>query len=70
MSAARLLEIKKMTSAATAEKVFITAFLDLKTYKKFCDQIAWETDVWIAENPDHMIHLNGDRFMGPRTTAT
>ena len=44
--------------------------LDLKTYKKFCDQIAWETDVWIAENPDHMIHLNGDRFMGPHTTAT
>ena len=50
--------------------MFITAFLDLKTYKKFCDQIAWETDVWIAENPDHMIHLNGDRFMGPHTTAT
>lgn len=70
MSAARLLEIKQMTSAATAGKVFITAFLDLKTYKKFCDQIAWETDVWIAENPDHMIHLNGDRFMGPHTTAT
>ncbi len=70
MSAARLLEIKRMTSAATAGKVFITAFLDLKTYKKFCDQIAWETDVWIAENPDHMIHLNGDRFMGPHTTAT
>ncbi|WP_286338729.1 BsuBI/PstI family type II restriction endonuclease [Bacteroides caecimuris] len=28
--------------------------------------IAWETEVWIAENPDHMIHFNGDRFIGPR----
>lgn len=43
---------------------------DICCLRKFCDQIAWETDVWIAENPDHMIHLNGDRFMGPHTTAT
>ncbi|MCC8029531.1 MAG: hypothetical protein LIO75_07040 [Lachnospiraceae bacterium] len=28
--------------------------------------MAWETEVWIAEMPDHMIHLNGDKFMGPR----
>ncbi|MFS2517149.1 MULTISPECIES: BsuBI/PstI family type II restriction endonuclease [Parabacteroides] len=28
--------------------------------------IAWETEVWIAENPGHMIHFNGDRFIGPR----
>ena len=67
MSSARLLEINEMTPSVTAGKVFVTAFLDLKTYKKFCDQIARETDVWIAENPDHMIHLNGDRFMGPHT---
>lgn len=30
------------------------------------DQLAWETEVWIAEMPDHMIHLNGNRFLGPR----
>lgn len=28
--------------------------------------LAWETEVWIADEPDHMIHLNGNRFMGPR----
>jgi hypothetical protein len=28
-------------------------------------QIAWETEVWLAENPNHMIHFNGDRFLGP-----
>lgn len=70
MSAARLLEINQMTPEVKAGKVFITAFLDRKTYKKFSDQIAWETDVWIAEEPDHMIHLNGDKFMGPHKSAT
>ena len=31
------------------------------------NHIAWETEVWIVENPDHMIHYNGDKFMGPYT---
>jgi len=70
MSPARLLEIEQMTPDVAAGKVFITAFLDKSAYKRFSDQIAWETDVWIAEDPDHMIHLNGDRFMGPHHVAT
>lgn len=69
MSEARLMEINQMTSGVKAGKVFLTAFLDRRTYKRFSDQIAWETDVWIAEEPDHMIHLNGDRFMGPHASA-
>ena len=55
-----------MTKDVTAGKIFITAFLDFKTYKRFAEGLAWETEVWIAEMPEHMIHLNGDRFMGPR----
>lgn len=70
MSPARLLELNQMTAGVTAGKVFITAFPNRQAYKKFSDQIAWETDVWIAEDPDHMIHLNGDRFMGPHSSAT
>lgn len=50
----------------TAGKIYVTAFLDFKTYKKFSESLAWETEVWLAEMPDHMIHLNGDKFMGPR----
>lgn len=38
----------------------------MKTFKKFAEDLAWETEVWLAEMPDHMIHLNGDKFMGPR----
>lgn len=66
MDPKRILEIKEMTKNVTAGKIFITAFLDFKTYKKFSEVLAWETEVWIAELPEHMIHLNGDKFLGPR----
>lgn len=66
MDPKRILKITEMTKDVTAGKIFVTAFLDFKTYKKFAEELAWETEVWIAEMPDHMIHLDGDRFMGPR----
>lgn len=66
MDPKRILEITEMTKDITAGKIFVTAFLDFKTYKRFAEELAWETEVWIAELPEHMIHLNGDRFMGPR----
>ncbi len=59
----RILELTEMTKNVTAGKIFVTAFLDFKTYKKFSETLAWETEVWIAEMPEHMIHLNGDRFI-------
>ena len=67
MNPKRIREIEEMTQNVTAGKIYVTAFLDFKTYKKFSDSLAWDTEVWLAENPDHMIHLNGDRFLGPRT---
>ena len=66
MDAKRILEITEMTKNVTAGKIFVTAFLDFKTYKRFSENLAWETEVWIAEMPEHMIHLNGDKFSGPR----
>ena len=66
MEPKRILEIEDMTKNVTAGKIYVTAFLDFKTYKKFSEELAWETEVWIAELPEHMIHLNGDKFMGPR----
>jgi type II restriction enzyme len=32
---------------------------------KYLRDIAWETDVWLAENPSHLIHFNGEKFLGP-----
>lgn len=66
MEPKRVKEIEEMTRNVTAGKIYITAFLDFKTFKKFSALLAWETEVWIAEMPDHMIHLNGDKFLGPR----
>ena len=45
--------------------VFVTAFSDRQTLKPYLGTIAWETEVWVAETPDHLIHFNGDRFLGP-----
>ena len=55
-----------MTKNVKSGKIYITAFPDISTYKKFVVDLAWETEIWIADNPDHMIHMNGNKFMGPR----
>jgi hypothetical protein len=66
MEPKRIKEIEEMTVGVKAGKIYVTAFLNFKTFKKFSELLAWETEVWIADMPDHMIHLNGDRFLGPR----
>lgn len=66
MDPKRIKEIEEMTAGVTVGKIYVTAFLDFKTFKKFSESLAWETEVWIADMPDHMIHLNGDKFLGPR----
>jgi len=65
ISETRLLHLKNITKKVKCDIVYVTAFNDVKTFKKFASEIAWETEVWIAENPDHMIHFNGDKFLGP-----
>ena len=44
--------------------VFVTAFPDKQTFIRFTSEIAWETEVWLADNPSHLIHFNGDKFLG------
>ena len=56
----------RISQMLTAGKIFVTAFLDFKTYKKFAEELAWETEIRIAEMPERMIHLNGNRFIGTR----
>jgi BsuBI/PstI restriction endonuclease domain len=45
--------------------VFVTAFEGRRTMQTFVSHLAWESEVWIAEDPNHMIHFNGKRFLGP-----
>jgi len=66
VSPKRHVELEKLFEKCKVAKIYVTAFLDFATYKKYANDIAWETEVWIAKMPSHMIHLNGDKFMGPR----
>ena len=66
VSPKRVIELEDFTKECKAGKVYVTAVPDRAEFKKHVADIAWETEVWIAENPDHMIHFNGDRFIGPR----
>lgn len=66
MSPKRIIEINEISTRSKSGKIFVTAFPDGKTFKRFYEELAWETEVWIADNPDHLIHLNGDRLLGPK----
>jgi hypothetical protein len=65
VSPKRLVELEKFLKKCKAGKIYVTAFPDFTEFKKHSKHIAWETEVWLVEAPDHMIHFNGDRFIGP-----
>lgn len=48
--------------------VYVTAFLTRQMMREYLPIISWSTEVWIADAPDHLIHFNGDRFLGPYAT--
>jgi hypothetical protein len=58
-------ELKELFASCKAGLVFVTAFETRRTMQTFVSQIAWESEVWIAEDPDHMVHFDGERFLGP-----
>lgn len=58
-------ELAALFAKATSGLVYVTAFPDRATYRKYSADVAWETEVWIADAPEHMIHFNGSRFLGP-----
>jgi len=64
-SAKRRKELKDLFAGCKAGLVFVTAFETRRTMQTFVSHIAWESEVWIAEDPDHMIHFNGERFLMP-----
>jgi type II restriction enzyme len=66
ISPARLVALKALCTKCKLPVVFVTALMDRNAFRKWAPEIAWETEVWIAQEPDHMIHFNGDRFLGPR----
>lgn len=58
-------ELKQLFRGSSKNLVFVTAFPSRQEMAKYLAEISWETEVWLADNPEHMIHFNGDRFLGP-----
>jgi hypothetical protein len=59
-------ELSDLFKASTAGLVYVTAFPDRgEIMRKFLSVVAWETEVWCASDPTHLIHFNGIRFLGP-----
>lgn len=65
MDGKRHAELTTLFAKSKAGRVFVTAFPDRSLMAKFLGDLAWETEVWCASDPTHMIHFNGDRFLGP-----
>ena len=64
MSSTRVAVLKQLLKDCKADLIFVTAFSTRTDFKKWILDIAWETEVWIADNPDHLIHFNGHKFLG------
>jgi hypothetical protein len=58
-------ELRQIFADASAGIVYVTAFPDRAIMSRYLGDIAWETEVWVADSPDHLIHFNGSRFLGP-----
>jgi len=62
-------ELAKLFAKSTAGIVYVTAFPNRTVMSRYLSEIAWETEVWVADAPSHLIHFNGDRFLGPYKNA-
>ena len=66
VSPTRIVDLEVMLPACPAGAVYVSALPDFGDFRKHMRSIAWETEVWLCDTPDHMIHYDGERFLGPR----
>lgn len=65
VDAKRYGELNRLFSASSAGLVLVSCFPSRADMRKYLGDIAWETEVWCADAPSHLIHFNGERFLGP-----
>ena len=70
ITAERKYELEQMMGECADKCIYITAFESNDAFRNCKEDLAWETEVWIVTNPDHMIHRNGFRFIGPYGETT
>lgn len=61
----RYTELKALFAPSLSGLVYVSCFKSRAAMRKYLATIAWETEVWCADNPSHLIHFDGERFLGP-----
>ena len=69
VSPERVEELEVILKDCVPTRVYVRALPDFRQFKQHVAQIAWETAVWVTEIPNHMVHFNGDRFLGPNESS-
>ncbi len=65
----RRVELVRLFSGAHAHLILVTASPNRSTIAHHALDIAWETEVWAADEPSHLIHFDGERFLGPYSAS-
>ncbi len=65
VDAKRHAELRALFAGSSAGLVFVSCFPDRVTMRRYLTDLAWETEAWAADEPDHLVHFNGERFLGP-----
>ena len=63
-------ELHELFAGQWDKVVLVSCFPTRKIMQKYLALIAWETEAWCEDTPDHMMHFNGSRFMGPYGNPT
>jgi adenine-specific DNA-methyltransferase len=56
-------ELETIFAKTKIPLVMVTTFLSRKAIVEYLAEIAWETDVWVAEDATHLIHFNGEYLL-------
>ncbi|MEA3283161.1 MAG: BsuBI/PstI family type II restriction endonuclease [Euryarchaeota archaeon] len=62
LSPKRQIELEAVLEYCKVKRIYISAFPDFREFKRHIDNIAWEAEVWVENNPDHVIHFDGTKF--------
>jgi hypothetical protein len=57
--------IERWLAECMAKREYVSALSDWQALSRAGNSFAWDTHVWLAEEPEHMIHWNGEKFLGP-----
>ena len=61
----RHLNLERIAKGCKGGPVYVSVFRNRESFRNWVIDLSWETEVWLVDEPSHMIHFNGDKFLGP-----